>query len=465
MKKLIPRSYQEEAKNFMINHNRCINASECGLGKTIETIMAIAHHKPHTVLIFCPKIAREVWRDEFKKWYGWESDIYEGTPDERHQFMLDWKTKIDDTQPNIIITNFYFVKELHNYGRDIFDAIVVDEFHLSGLNGHQNVFTKNLKKYRSTYLYLLSGTPLRKGIQDIYGPLSAIDRIKFSSYWRFCGTHSIVWDNRFGKEVSGVPRNPEKWKKLIGNYVIRHLKNDHLDELPDKIRTIIKVRETPYQLKVQQALIDNMFYMDDEADDFLVAPTDLANLTKLKQLLDTPYNLGLDSPGGALEAVVDKLNEVFIMGDSAIVATPYKSGFDKIEEYIMKKTDCKKVFRIHGGMKRAAKEVADDFNNYPDHRKILLLTIASGVAFTATGANHTLFLGADYQLINNIQTEDRTYRIGQKKVVHIYYFLYPHNEVHRRLIEILDDNKRGADYTIDTARTLEKIKKKYKLGL
>jgi len=464
MKKLILRNYQKEASTYMIEHNRCINASECGLGKTLETMEAIKHHSPKAVLIFCPKGARRVWEDEFIKWYGWKSTVYQGKPSEREKVFKEWLDTDYQNQPKILITNFYYAKELYNYGRKVFETIVVDEFHLSGLNGHSNVFTKNLKKYNSIYMYLLSGTPIRKGIQDIYAPLNALDKRNFSSYWRFCYNNSLVWDTPFGKEVSGIPRNPQEWKKLVARYVIRHKKVDHLDELPKKIRMIMKVEETEHQMKIQKALLKDLYFITED-DELIIAPTELAGLTKLKQLLDTPYNIGLNSPGGALEGVAEKLDEVFLLGDSAILATPYKSGFDKIEEYLLKTTDCQKVFRIHGGMKREAKEVADEFNNYSDSRKILLMTIASGVAFTATGANHVLFLGADYSLINNIQTEDRAYRMGQEKIVHIYYFLYPENPLHLRLVEILDENKQGADFTIDTKRTLEAIKERYEKNL
>jgi len=53
--------FQHEAVSFMLEHPRCINASQMGTGKTVEFLYMCSELEPRHVLIVCPKTLISEW--------------------------------------------------------------------------------------------------------------------------------------------------------------------------------------------------------------------------------------------------------------------------------------------------------------------------------------------------------------------------------------------------------------------
>lgn len=433
------RPYQKQAVNKMVNNKVMINASECGLGKTIEVIKSIEEVNPKRVLILCPKHLRYNWQDEIDKWTGWESTVFKGEVDERPKIFKKWRKKKYYNQPQILIMNFYYLEEVKEYLKT-WEMVIIDEYHTAGLRNQKTKFFKNAKKLRFEYAFLLSGTPITKGLQDLYAPLNFLNRSKFRGYWQFCRKYSVVTQDYFGHyEVSGFPKNQKEWNKdVLEPYTIRDKVDDKLDELPDKSVNIIPVEMGEKQSKIYNDIKEELMYYDEDTDRLITTSTQVASLIRLRQILNTPYNLDLDFPGESLKAIIEKINEIHEMGDCGCIYTPFKSGFDKIEEYIKKKTPINKVYKIHGNMKKDSNDVVKEFQNHDGNDKIILGTVKTANGYTVTDANHVMFLGASYDPNNNAQAEGRIHRMGQKKLCNIYYYVYK-DTIHERLMEILRD--------------------------
>ena len=79
----------------------------------------------------------------------------------------------------------------------------------------------------------------------------------------------------------------------------------------------------------------------------------------------------------------------------------------------------------NGKMTPKAKDKAKyDFINNQDKKVMICNLIAAGVGLTLVVSDVMIFNNFDYVYANNVQAEDRIFRIGQKKDVDIYYQMF-----------------------------------------
>lgn len=200
--------HQKKSIEFYGTHNYCLNGSEAGTGKTLPA-MAILE-KAAKGLVVCPAFLCRNWRAELKKFTGLDSKIYP----EKGKITL-----ISADQIHKDATLF------HNL-----DALVVDECHL-----FCNVKTRRslalhtyVKDFKPKKLILMSGTPMRNRIPELYSLLMLIEygnprgfKNKFPNPWTFNLRYSNPVEKRFGgrriTQFEGIRNLPElrEWLKDV----------------------------------------------------------------------------------------------------------------------------------------------------------------------------------------------------------------------------------------------------------
>lgn len=438
------RPYQNEGVEFLSNSKRAILADEPGLGKTLQTIMALESLPQGPTLILAPKMALGVWEEEIRKWTGKISMIYDGNPKERKAL---WKAfQEDDLQ--FLITNYAKLKELRTL-KPTWTSIVCDEIHLAGLQNHRTQTYENLRQLSSAHLFLLTGTPVNHGPQDLFAPLSLVEPDKYKSYWQYVNKYCIVIQDRFGKSIEGRPKDVMKFKQMLKPYFIHRKKKDHLHELPDKIRQPLPLTMTKDQAKIYNDIAEHM--MAEFGDDILVTPSRLTQDLRLRQCLVSPRLLGFDVDGAALESLPELVDAEFQSGNPVIIFTPFREAVTHIVDKLTavhgksKKPTTNYVGIIQGGMKATdLQQVVHQFQTCKDVRKVLICTIKTAAAFTATAAKVAFFMGYEWNPNDNIQAEDRIHRIGQKDAVRVQYLLHK-NTIDEYVKEVLNDKQRWAN--------------------
>lgn len=275
------RPYQQENVDFLTKRHRAILADEPGLGKTLSTLTTIKSlgiGSGPILVVAAPKVALGVWRDEAKKWYNLDSMIFSGDiPPHKRKGLLE--AFEEETIPLLIIS-YPMLSTILKWRRG-WQAIICDEIHLGGLLNRNTVAHKSLKKFAYRYLFLLTGTPIRRGPQDLFAPLQLIDPFAFSSYWRFVYQHCIVIEGQFGKSIESKPKEPKAFKQMLGTYLIRHTKKESLKDLPPKIRQALKLTMNKEQAKVYQELCDEM--IAECGDNLLMVQNEAVKLIRLRQ--------------------------------------------------------------------------------------------------------------------------------------------------------------------------------------
>lgn len=450
MEKLTLRPYQVKDIDFMVQQRRVLNANEPGLGKTVETLSAMQRLNATGALIVAPKIATGVWRDEAKKWFGWDSVIMGGTPKQRKEQRREFV----ESKAHILITNFALLEEVLEFSK-VWNTIIVDEAHLGGLLNSKTKKFKVMKKFESTNMYLLTGTPIRRGPQDLWSLLHLLNPKKFPSYWSYVNRYCHVVDSGFGKEILGRPKEPERFRQLLSSYMVRNLKANVLDDLPPKQRQTMQLELEGEQSRMYAELLEEM--MLELPEDFLVTPNRMTQDLRLRQLLVCPRLLGIDNDGIALSTMVEYLiPKELDAGRAVAVATPFRQAIPHIKASIEKHLENVTVDEIHGQIKENANDVAKRFQQRPGPRKILIYTIKSGASWTAHSASTGFMLGYEWDPNDCIQAEDRIHRIGQENKVHWHYLLHK-GTVDEAVLSKLEEKANASGWILRPAEMRAKL--------
>lgn len=470
------RTYQKEAVEFMLRQPRCLEYDDMGLGKCLTSISAIETvynpNIPFTVLIVCTKKGLYVWEEEITKWTGKKSIVYHGTPSKRKKA---WDRFICDCEVDYLITTYGMLDEVmertsiavSKTGKfdQNWNMLVADEIHEVGLFNHKcptyEKFEKHARKIQ--FLYLLTGTPIRKGCIDLYGPLHLVDRYKFSNYWGFVKRYCITIDTPFGKSIERRPLHPEEFRKMLSNYMIRRTKDQVLTELPGKQRQPLYIEMNDKQQQWYEQMLAEMFIV--EGDNLIMAPNQMTVLMRLKQLLACPKMLGLDDYGAALDTIAEMGESIIDNGEPFVVFTPFKQAIPFIKERLSKQIKDLTFYVISGGL--TAEQFAEQWKGFlysKNTRKVEICVIKSSASFNAYVASKCFFLGYEEDFTLNAQAEDRLRRGGQKNFVMCYYPMHK-GTVDEDVARRLNDKQEASDWIVGNEEIFTALKRRYKMLL
>lgn len=447
------RNYQKEAVEYICKHHRVILADEQGLGKTLVSLTSLFRLMPEEpeILVFCPKTALGTWQHEAKKWFNLDSMIYSGSLVKKKRQEL-WE-KYKDQRPAVFIASYAMIPEILAV-KPRWKAIVCDEYHKAGLMNHKTRTYKSFVKLKSSFLLMLTGTPVKTGPQNLFAPLKLISPKNFSSYWRFVNTHCILTDNHFGMEIEPMPKNPKQFRQFLEPYLIRRTKKKVLKELPPMHRQGIYVEMTKQQQRCYKQIAETG--MLETPEGLLLCANVATRLLRLRQLLCTPQSFGYSDAGGAVEALVDMVIDSFDAGRSVAICTPFKRGVTAIQTAL---TDiCESIYKIHGGMIEMPSDISRRFQEDKKKKKAILFTITSGMSWDAYSASDIFFVGAEWTATDNAQAESRIHRLGQELPTTAYYILYP-DTIDDAIIEKLDQKTIAANWVLETDYMLQLLEK------
>lgn len=441
--------YQKQDAAQIASQYGTINGSKPGTGKTAVALTAAALSNAKTVLIICPKLAFGVWEQEALKWKDWDSTIYTGTPKQRTDC---WKAYLKKTSyPRILITNIAQAKEVQD--RQVkWDFIIADEVHSIGLLNHKNQAFKVMCKFKCQHILPMTGTPIRRDPSDLWTLLHLCDPDKFTTYWGFVNRYCIVMKDYFGQHIEGRPKDVRGFNQMLHPYFIRRSVDD---KLPGKYRQCIDI-DLEGEHKVMYDQLQQEMILE-AGDQLTVTPNVMTQVLRLRQLLIAPQMFGAKQQGVILDTLCDMLVDQFLNGSAVTICTPFKVCIPYIEDAIYDRMNKEhlaiSVYKIHGGIKEKANDVAMQFQADKNLHKVLIYTIKSGTAFTAHTANTCFFVGYEWSAIDNLQAEDRIYRLGQLKPVMIYYLLAK-GTVDQAVMDKLDSKQTAANWVLTPGEML-----------
>ena len=227
-------AFLEWWKQRTTNGYKCLlEASEMGIGKTIETIMImnILKNPDPRFLIVCPAGLKINWEREIRKWSIKRNSVQ----------RIDGEKPIDPlklNQTNTSIINYDILpKHRETIDQIKWDLIVLDEAHY--LKSPKAKRTQavlgggDFKPIEGRKLFL-TGTPLINRPAELWTLAKACDPNGLGSHWhRFHERYCDGFKNRWGGwDMSGANHLDELQDKLRSSFMMRRRTDDVLDQLP-----------------------------------------------------------------------------------------------------------------------------------------------------------------------------------------------------------------------------------------
>lgn len=430
------RHYQERAIEWLVESGRRYLGADRGTGKTVMALRAARQLTKGHVLVLCPKVAIGVWLDEIERWLDFRDETaiaYTSSPAKRRNV----RKVIEEDGYSFLIAPYSMAGELATL-KPGWSAIILDEAHLLR-NRNTNMF-KQVARFKSKYLFALSGSPIVKSATDLWTLLYLITEgaSDFRGYWPFVMKNFLTVKNRFGMEILGL-KNPVAFRNLMQPYVMKLSAKEVLPELPPKIRQVVRLEMTGEQARLYREIAEDAIAevtKEDGTAALLLVPNAMAKITRIRQVLVTPALIGGEHDSAAFRALEEHLQMDFSSHDSSIVFTPFTQAIPYVVEMLTR--IAARPYVVRGGMSAEhIRQTIKEFQGNRDPRKVLVCSLLSGSSFTATQANHAYFLGYDWNPSNNWQAEDRIYRISQTKPCVATYFTYD-STLDERMKGILD---------------------------
>lgn len=122
-----------------------------------------------------------------------------------------------------------------------------------------------------------------------------------------------------------------------------------------------------------------------------------------------------------MKKVLQVLEEKILnSSDKAIVVSQWTSVLEILKTHLARKG--LRVLSLNGSVPvNKRQDIITEFNDLKKPTQILLLSLtAGGVGLNLVGANHLLLIDLHWNPQLESQAQDRIYRVGQKKAVHVY---------------------------------------------
>ncbi len=407
------RPYQQEGLKWIkyLHDNGmggCL-ADDMGLGKTVQTIGMLSSLYPQTKepsLIVMPKSLLFNWASEFERfaprlkvgsYYGTDRDIDKAL------------------SCQIILTTYAIARnDIEILGNRTFHYVILDESqNIKNLNAQ---ITRAILLLKCKHKLALSGTPVENNLMELY------------SLFRFLNPAMLGTEEEFNSRYAGpVHKDNDKealaeLRRKIFPFMLRRLKKDVLDELPDRTDQTLYVDMDDAHARLYEQRRKKYYNMVKESiskegvakSQFLM----LQALSELRRIASVPESL---SDGLVLSSKIpvlaDSIAEAVINGHKVVAFFNFIAGIEitgeKLEEQGIE-------YAVMTGSTRDREAVVKRFQN-TDKCKVLLMTLKTGgVGLNLTAADTVFIFEPWWNKAAEEQAINRLYRIGQKNNVNSY---------------------------------------------
>lgn len=445
--------YQREGMMHLAFTGRALLADEMGLGKTIQAIAACAllHRlgKARRVLVVTPASLKTEWEEQIRRFttlgYG---IVYGGRRDRNRHYRHD--------APFFTLMNYEQVRSdvLDINERLAPDIVVLDE--AQRIKNWASNTARAIKRLRSPYAFVLTGTPLENRIDELYSLVDFLDPELFGSLFRF---------NRefYELDEKGRPSgycNLQVLHERVRPLMLRRRKSDVEDELPertDENRFVAMTEEQAAAYEEPQtevaklaALAKRRPLRREEHERLMM------NLAKMRMICDSVHILDPDA------RECPKLDELrSILEDSlsqdgvkVIIFSEWVRMLDLVQELLNEMTI---GYAVHTGrisQKRRRAEILA-FKQDPKCR-VLLCTESGGAGLNLQNASVVINCDLPWNPAKLEQRIARAWRKHQKRPVTVVN-LVTENSIEHGMLETLAMKQGLSDRVLDLRGQLDRM--------
>ena len=470
--KTTPKKHQEDGLRWLQNHwiegsKGAMLCDDMGLGKTYQALAfcawlsdlkASGDIPKRPILLVAPVGLLRTWEGEMDthlmqpglghlvRAYG---EHLRSLKRGRHS---DGSVGLDTAKlgsADIVLANYEAVSDYQlSFGAIQFSTVILDE--AQKIKSPKARMTTAIKALNTDFMIAMTGTPVENRLADLWCIADAVQPGALGDLKKFSATYEA--DQTAVQGLRDAIWQQEEHLDLKPKLLLRRLKTDKLDGLPEKIEHVFKVTMPPRQLEAYSRAIAIKEHQGPGGT--------LGMIQALRSISLHPFlTEGKKSSGGPLNvedsarftATFQILDSIHRTGEKALVF---------LESLDLQSVDLlPTLLQRRYGMSRAPMvingEVSTDkrqdrvtmFQKGTGFDVMLLSPKAGGVGLTLTAANHVIHLSRWWNPAVEDQCSDRVYRIGQNKTVHIYYpmAVLPQGEEHSfdMQLQVLMNRKRS----------------------
>ena len=436
--------YQQEGMLHLAFTSRALLADEMGLGKTVQAIAACELLRRtrdiRRVLVISPASLKGEWEEQIGKFTDLSSHIIQGPRAQRLRqyrnsaffFLANYEQiRPDVNEINTILTP---------------DVIILDE--AQRIKNWQTKTATSVKRLKSPYAFVLTGTPVENRIDEIYSIAQFLDPHLFGPLFRF--NRDFYQLDEKGRAIGY--KNLDQLHERLRPILLRRHKEDVEGELPGRTVNTYFVpmhKEQALRYEEYEAKVARLAAMARKR------PLRKEEMERLQQYLacmrmlcDTPYILDPDcriSP--KLKELGSILQEIMEDGDHKIIIF---SEWERMLHLVRTQTDEMRLGHAwHTGTVPQPQRRAEiqRFKNDPDCR-LFLSTDSGSVGLNLQVADVVINLDMPWNPAKLEQRIARAWRKHQKRPVQVINLVSEHSIEHR-MLSLLEQKRALAEGVVD----------------
>lgn len=424
-------------------------ADDMGLGKTIQMIALLLSariekgYSPSLIVVptslvfnWCAEI------DKFAPCLKYAAVI--GSREERHKLIRQIP------EYDVIITSYPLIRrDIELYTPYSFRYCILDEAQHIKNPASRNAYS--VKRIRSECRFALTGTPMENNLYELW------------SIYDFVLPGYLYSYNRFNEKYIRPDSGEDSYEALndlsrqIKPFLLRRLKRDVLNELPDKIENTMLAELTEEQKKLYLAYLQDI--KGEINKEIAEAGFErsrikiLAALTRLRQLCCHP-SLFVDNYQGqsGKMLLLEEILQESIEGGHRILLF---SQFTGMLQLIKKRLEELKISSLYLDGSTPITERGYLVNSFNEGiGKVFLISLkAGGTGLNLTGADTVIHYDPWWNPAVEEQATDRSYRIGQQKSVYVMK-LVARGTIEEKILALQDRKRELIDAIIQPGETL-----------
>lgn len=407
------RNYQKQGYkwlHYLHQHGLggCL-ADDMGLGKTLQAIAMLATVYPQqekSSLIIMPRTLLFNWANEIEKF----------RPDLTYYLYHGPTRNIEEAQKHQLILTTYATarNDIEIFKDEEFYYIILDES--QNIKNLDSQISKAAMILKAEHRLALSGTPVENNLGELYALFRFLNPAMFGSGEDFNAQYALPIQRDGDKD------SLHELKKKIYPFILRRLKQDVLQDLPDKIeQTLFVEMSTEQQTFYEQR---RHFYYNTVKEQIKEAGINrsqffiLQALTELRQIASIPESKSdnlIVSP--KREVLQEQILDVIAGGHKVLIFANYLHVLDCVSEDL---DQAGIEYLMMTGATRDRETLVQKFQN-DDQYKVFLMTLKTGgIGLNLTAADYVFIFDPWWNKSAENQAIDRTHRIGQDKTVFSY---------------------------------------------
>jgi SNF2 family DNA or RNA helicase len=368
-----------------------------GLGKTIQTIAGIrllsVASAAQSFLIVAPAGLLRQWRRQFRDWAPeLKISTVLGTAAERG---AAWAARAQ-----VYITSYEALRSdlsmraAHGPGRRHWNVVAIDEAHR--IKNSASDLAQSVKALQRDRSWALTGTPLENKLDDL---ISILD---FASPGRFDPSKMMV----------GL-------RQLLSDVQLRRRRSDVLQDLPPKLSSTVYVELAPRQRAVyRRAEREGIVRLEALGRELRITHV-LELILRLKQICNFCPESGESSK---LLDLRERLNSTRGAGEKALIFSQFVEEPFGARRLARELSGFSPLLLVGDTDSATRSSRVAEFERDPGRHTMVLSLRAGGVGLNLTSASHVFHFDRWWNPAVEAQAEDRTYRIGQSRPVHVYAY-------------------------------------------